>query len=89
MIYPLSWLSEYVALPKDPDELAVKLTMAGHMLDKLTKKDGDIILDLELRGNRPDLLGVYGLAREISALYDKPLKNLQTLPLNKLRSVTQ
>lgn len=86
MIYPLSWLSEYVTLPKDPDELAVKLTMAGHMLDKLTKKDGDIIMDLELRGNRPDLLGVYGLAREISALYDKPLKNLQTLPLNKLRS---
>ena len=29
----------------------------------------DVVLDLEITGNRPDLLSVYGVAREISALY--------------------
>lgn len=88
MIYPLSWLSEYIPLPKDTNELAQKLTMAGHMLDKLVEKDKDVILDLELRGNRPDLLGIYGLAREISALYNTRLSPLKTLSLAKLKLTT-
>jgi phenylalanyl-tRNA synthetase beta chain len=29
----------------------------------------DLVLDLEITGNRPDLLSVYGLAREIAVLY--------------------
>ena len=31
------------------------------------------VLDLEVTGNRPDLLAVYGIAREVAALYDLPL----------------
>jgi phenylalanyl-tRNA synthetase beta chain len=33
----------------------------------------DIVLDVEVTGNRPDLLAVYGLAREVAALYDLEL----------------
>jgi phenylalanyl-tRNA synthetase beta chain len=29
----------------------------------------DVVLDLEITGNRPDLLSVYGIAREIATLY--------------------
>ena len=29
----------------------------------------DVVLDLEITGNRPDLLSVYGVAREVAALY--------------------
>ena len=29
----------------------------------------DVVLDLEITGNRPDLLSVYGMAREIATLY--------------------
>jgi len=29
----------------------------------------DVVLDLEITGNRPDLLSVYGVAREVSALF--------------------
>ena len=35
---------------------------------------GDTILDLEVTPNRPDLLGVLGLAREVAALTAKPLR---------------
>src|ERR671936_1586551 len=35
---------------------------------------GEDVLELETTPNRPDLLGVYGVAREVSALYDLPLE---------------
>src|SRR5207247_577626 len=31
------------------------------------------VLEVETTGNRPDLLSIYGLAREVSALFDVPL----------------
>ncbi len=34
---------------------------------------GEAVLELEVTGNRPDLLAVYGLAREIAALYELEL----------------
>ncbi|HYY33190.1 MAG TPA: phenylalanine--tRNA ligase subunit beta [Gaiellaceae bacterium] len=34
---------------------------------------GDVVLELETTPNRPDLLAVYGVAREVSALYDSEL----------------
>jgi len=36
----------------------------------------DTILNLKITSNRPDLLGVYGLAREFSALFDTDLREL-------------
>jgi phenylalanyl-tRNA synthetase beta chain len=36
----------------------------------------DEVMVVEATGNRPDLLSVYGLAREVAALYDLPLVDL-------------
>ena len=36
----------------------------------------DDVLLVESTGNRPDLLSVYGIAREIAALYDLPLADM-------------
>lgn len=69
MKVPLNWLKEYVTLPEKQEELTHKLTMVGHMLDKLEHKNGTPIIDLELRGNRADCYSILGIAREISALY--------------------
>jgi phenylalanyl-tRNA synthetase beta chain len=33
----------------------------------------DVVLDLEITGNRPDLLSIYGVAREVAALFDLEL----------------
>jgi phenylalanyl-tRNA synthetase beta chain len=32
------------------------------------------VIDAEITSNRPDCLGVYGIAREVSAIYKLPLK---------------
>jgi phenylalanyl-tRNA synthetase beta chain len=83
MNVPLKWLSDYVKLPKDRQELTDRLTAIGHMLDKTTSQGHDTVLDLELRGNRPDLLGLIGVAREISAAFHTPLHFPVTKPLPK------
>jgi phenylalanyl-tRNA synthetase beta chain len=36
----------------------------------------DDVLLVESTGNRPDLLSVYGIAREVAALYDVPLRDI-------------
>jgi phenylalanyl-tRNA synthetase beta chain len=37
---------------------------------------GDVVLELETTPNRPDLLAVYGVAREVAAIYDDELSPL-------------
>lgn len=74
MRVPINWLKNYVKIGKDLDMLTYKLTMAGHMLDKKDSVDGNVVLDLELRGNRADCYSIVGIAREVAALFDTPLK---------------
>ncbi|MDP1743635.1 MAG: phenylalanine--tRNA ligase subunit beta [Candidatus Amesbacteria bacterium] len=83
MNVPLSWLSDYVKLPKDTKSLTDKLTAIGHMLDK-TKGD---VIDLELRGNRPDLLGLIGVAREVATVFNQKLKlpEIKKLPKTDIK----
>jgi phenylalanyl-tRNA synthetase beta chain len=40
---------------------------------------GEPIVELDITPNRGDLLSVKGLAREISALYGRPIKNQKIL----------
>lgn len=76
MNVPLTWLSDYVTLPKSEKILTDKLTMIGHMLDKQKVIQGGAVIDLELRGNRADMFGIIGVARDVSAVFNVPL----TLP---------
>ncbi len=73
MNVPLDWLKDYVKLPKTEVELTDKLTMVGHMLDKRKEVAGQVVIDLELRGNRADMFGLIGVARDMSAIFKTPL----------------
>ncbi len=64
MRIPISWLKEYVDLPQDLKTFTDKMSMIGHMLDKIEVTDTDTVIDLELRGNRADCYAILGLARE-------------------------
>jgi len=75
MKIPLNWLKAYVKLPKDLNLLTDKLTLAGHMLDKIERIDGETVIDLELRGNRADCYSILGIAREVEALFGFPVKS--------------
>jgi phenylalanyl-tRNA synthetase beta chain len=76
MKFSYNWLKEIVDAPVDARALSQELTMAGMKLEGIEEVPGDFVLDFEIPVNRPDCLSIYGLSREISAIFDVPMKGL-------------
>ncbi|MGQ9463151.1 MAG: phenylalanine--tRNA ligase subunit beta [Candidatus Fervidibacter sp.] len=74
MKVPLSWIQEFVSVGNDIDKLAHTLEMAGLGVEGIEEFDGDVVFDLEITPNRGDWLSVYGVARELAAMLNLPLK---------------
>ena len=70
----VEWLREFVDIDIGITELACKLTDQGVSVEGVEKVGKDYILDLEITPNRPDLLSVFGIAREIKAMLQKDIK---------------
>src|ERR671918_2507826 len=76
MIVSLEWLKEYVDLPAPPAELADRLALSGLNHESVS----DEAIDLEVTSNRPDCLGHIGVAREVSVLWNLPLRKPDAKP---------
>ena len=70
----VKWIKDYVSFQLPAEKLAHKLTMAGLEVEKIENVGDDVVLDMEITPNRPDCLNFQGIARELSAVLDKPLK---------------
>jgi len=70
----LNWLRELVDIDVEPEDLASSLEMVGIGVEGIEKVGDDFIFNLEITPNRPDCLGHIGVAREISAIYNRTLK---------------
>jgi phenylalanyl-tRNA synthetase beta chain len=70
----LNWLKEFVDAPAGPAELKAALTGLGLGVEVFTPAGDDIVFEIEVTTNRPDCLSHLGVAREIAALYCKPLR---------------
>ncbi|MCB9771535.1 MAG: phenylalanine--tRNA ligase subunit beta [Candidatus Omnitrophica bacterium] len=87
----LNWLNDFVRHGLLPEKLAERLTMAGHEVKSIDEIAGDRVFEIEITPNRPDCLNTLGLAREVSAIVNKPLvlQKLKTIKIPKtLCSVT-
>lgn len=75
-------------LDTPPEKLRDDLTLIGHFTNYYEtiknpsffkegnpEGEGDFVLDLDIKVNRADCLGYYGLARDLSVLYHLPLKS--------------
>jgi phenylalanyl-tRNA synthetase beta chain len=70
----LSWLEEFVDIPEYPDVLAHELTMAGLAVDAVSEEQGETLFELDITSNRPDAMNHFGVAREIAAIFRRPLR---------------
>lgn len=70
----VEWLREFVDIDIGINELARKLTDQGVSVEGVERVGKDYILDLEITPNRPDLLSVFGIAREIKAMLQKDIE---------------
>lgn len=68
------WLKEFLDVEIAPRVLAERLTMAGLAVDAVETHGDDAVLDIDLTSNRPDCLSHLGVAREVAALLNLPLK---------------
>ena len=80
-----SWLRDFVDIPESPVEIAEALTMAGLSVDGIQEKDGEHVFELDVTANRPDALSHLGVAREISAVYRRPLR----YPVSKISPLAE
>jgi phenylalanyl-tRNA synthetase beta chain len=70
-------LAEFVDVKAAPADLGSRLSLAGVAIDSVEESPAGPVLDAEVTANRPDCLGHYGIAREVSAIYRLQLKSLQ------------
>ncbi|MFH0827170.1 MAG: phenylalanine--tRNA ligase subunit beta [Candidatus Omnitrophota bacterium] len=77
MLVTYDWLKDFVEIRLSPQALAEKLTMAGLEVTSLENRGGEVILEIEITANRPDLLSVAGIAREVAAITGRPFKSLK------------
>jgi len=69
-----NWLKDYCEFDVPIDRLVEMLTVAGSEVEGYEQVGDDFNIELEIKSNRPDLLGAIGIAREVAAIVRKPLK---------------
>ena len=69
----IDWLSDYVDIEEDTQTLADALTMAGLEVEGIESINDEVVLEIGVTPNRPDWLCHVGVAREIAAIYGRPL----------------
>ncbi|MDR7483906.1 MAG: phenylalanine--tRNA ligase subunit beta [Armatimonadota bacterium] len=74
MRVPLAWLREFVDVEESPEALAEHLPMLGLGVEGMETVGGDVVLDLEVASNRPDLLSLIGIAHELAAWRNREVR---------------
>src|SRR5215470_7486974 len=81
-----NWLKEFVDVPATAEELASRLALSGTNIGGIEKGVLGGVIDAEVTSNRPDCLGLLGIAREVSGIYGKPLKSISPKPAESVKA---
>jgi len=69
-----NWLKEFVDVAASPEEVASRLALSGTNIASIETGAYGAVIDAEITSNRPDCLGMLGIAREVGAIYRLPVK---------------
>jgi phenylalanyl-tRNA synthetase beta chain len=69
-----NWLKEFVDVAASPEETASRLALSGTNIASIENGADGAVIDAEITSNRPDCLGMLGIAREVGAIYRLPVK---------------
>jgi phenylalanyl-tRNA synthetase beta chain len=75
-----NWLKEFVDVATSPEEVASRLALSGTNIASIETGAHGAVIDAEITSNRPDCLGMLGIAREVGAIYRLPLKTSSPKP---------
>ena len=68
ILIPDSWLRDYLETNATPKEFAREMSLTSVSIERMEKVGDDIVYDIEVTTNRPDLMSIEGIAREASAV---------------------
>ena len=83
-----SWLKDFVDLTVTPQDLASRLALSGTNIASVEAQPLGGVIDAEVTSNRPDCLGVYGIAREAGAIFKLPMKSVVPKPVESSAAKT-
>src|SRR3990167_3500363 len=83
MLVPISWLKDFVKIKLPLKDLMWKMTEVGLTCESFKKIGDETILDVEVTPNRPDWMGIIGIAREVAAIQGLKIKDLKLKDLPK------
>ena len=69
-----NWIRDFVTVSDDDRKMAERLTESGIGIEGYYGEGKDLAYEAEITTNRPDAMNHYGVAREVSAIYDVDLK---------------
>jgi phenylalanyl-tRNA synthetase beta chain len=69
-----NWLRDFVDVAASPEEVASRLALSGTNIASIETGAHGAMIDAEITSNRPDCLGMLGIAREVGAIYRLPVK---------------
>ncbi len=75
-----NWLKDFVGVTATAQELAARLALHGTNVASVESQPLGGVIDAEITSNRADCLGVYGIAREVAAIYKFDLKRVVPKP---------
>ena len=76
-----NWLRDHLKTPATAGNIAKLLSLSGPSVEKVEKKGTDSVYSIEVTTNRIDAAGVYGIAREASAILPTAGVKAKLLPL--------
>ncbi|MGA2992597.1 MAG: phenylalanine--tRNA ligase subunit beta [Candidatus Korobacteraceae bacterium] len=68
------WIRDFVSPPVDDHKMAEELTATGTAIEGFSGEGEGLVYEAEVTTNRVDAMNHYGIAREVSAIYDVDLK---------------
>ena len=68
ILIPDSWLRDYLKTKATPKQLKDCLSLCGPSVERINKVGDEIVYDIEVTGNRPDMMSITGIAREASVI---------------------
>ena len=73
----LEWIAEYLPAALGAEEAADALTNGGLPVESVERHGADTVIDVEVTSNRGDCLSHIGIARELSALLNRELREVK------------
>ncbi|HUV46678.1 MAG TPA: phenylalanine--tRNA ligase subunit beta [Candidatus Bathyarchaeia archaeon] len=68
ILIPNSWLKDYLETRAKPEKIAECLSLCSASVEKIIKTGNDAVFDIEITSNRPDMMSVLGVARELTTI---------------------